>query len=350
MKSIRIAFAIILLLSVAARSQAHPAREIVLLTWNVENLFDWEDDPENPGDDEFTPRSWRYWSEKRYRRKLANLAEILAQTGADFIGLQEIENRRVLEDLTQVLRHQHDRDYPYIIHRDGPDHRGIDVALLAMHPPVATSWFTPVPEQRDVLQAIFSPYGKPITIFVNHWKSRWGGKEKTNALRLQQGAAVRAAVETLLETNPDAAIVVMGDFNDNHHDVSLTQGLRSVLSTEAFLSATPPGPLLNLHALLPESERPTYYFRRGKYWNDLDSMHASRSMISSTLQPQWKVVLDSYQVLRDCELLDEWGYPKSFRRVTHPDTGERFYQYGYSDHLPVRAILRLTPTAAPDAP
>jgi len=341
MNQIRIAIALITFLAATAWSHAQTATEIVLLTWNVENLFDWEDDPDNPGDDEFTPGSWCYWSEKRYRRKLANLAEIIAETKADFVGLQEIENRRVLEDLTSVLREKHDRDYPYIVHRDGPDHRGIDIALITVYPPVVTNWFTPVEEQRDVLMATFEPHGSPLTLFVNHNKSRWGGKEQTDALRLKQTVAVREAVEALLATNPDAAIVVMGDFNDNFDDASLIEGLRSVPSRETFLADPDAGLLLNLHAGLPEAVRKSFYYRHGKIWNSLDSMHVTRSMVSGTTQPTWKIIPDSYEVLRWERLLDEWGHPKAFRRITNPDTKARYFQYGYSDHLPVRLGLRL---------
>ncbi len=347
MKHIHIAGAKILLLVVIGCCQAQAQPEVVLLTWNVENLFDWRDDPDNPGDDEFTPHAWRYWSEIRYRRKLDNLAEVIAASEADFVGLQEIENRKVLEDLTAVLLEKHDREYPYIVHREGPDHRGIDVALLAVYPPVLQDWFTPVAEQRDILQATFAPYGGTLTLFINHWKSRWGGQEKTNPLRMQQAVAVRAAVETLLRADPNAAIVVMGDFNDNFDDASLVEGLRSVASIERFEKNPTAGPLLNLHAGLPAAERRTFYYRRGKVWNSLDGMHVTRAMVGTIPQPTWRVLPDTYEVLRWTKLINEWGHPKAFRRITNPDTQKRYYQYGYSDHLPVRLRLRLS-GAVPD--
>ena len=153
--------------------------------------------------------------------------------------------------------------------------------------------------------------------------------------------AVREAVESLLAANPDAAIVVMGDFNDNFDDASLIEGLRSVPSRETFLADPDAGLLLNLHAGLPEAVRKSFYYRSGKIWNSLDSMHVTRSMVSGTTQPTWKIISDSYEVLRWERLLDEWGHPKAFRRITNPDTKARYFQYGYSDHLPVRLELRL---------
>lgn len=341
MKQIRIGIALITLLAATSFSRAETAPEIVLFTWNVENLFDWEDDPANPGDDEFTPKSWQEWTESRYRQKLTNLAEVIAMSKADFVGMQEIENRRVLEDLTQVLREVHGRDYPYIIHREGPDHRGIDVALISAYPAVATNWFTPVEEQRDVLQATFEPHGSPLTLFVNHNKSRWGGKEQTDPQRLQQTTAVREAVESLLSAKPESAIVVMGDFNDNFDDASLVNGLRSVSSRERFIADPGSGPFLNLHAGLPEPDRHSFYYFKGKVWNSLDSMHVTRGMLIDTPAPQWKALPETYAVFRDDKQMDAGGHPKAFRRITDPETKKRFFQYGYSDHFPVRLRLRL---------
>ncbi len=317
------------------------APTLILMTWNVENLFDAEDDPDNPGDDEFTPESWRRWTEARYQAKLTNLAEIIALSEADFVAVQEVENRRVLNDLTRVLRTTFGRDYPHIVHREGPDHRGVDVALLAMYPPVTVDWFTPVPGQRDVLQVLFTPHGVPLTLLVNHWKSRWEGQAKTALPRMIQAEAVHEAVERLLAGGARQAIVVMGDFNDDCVGPALDEGLRTACICAGLTHDASSRPLLNLHTGLAENERGTFYYARGQVWNSFDSMHASHGMTEETPTPGWKILPETYTVLRWEQLLDPQGRPKAFRRVTQPNTRLRFYQYGYSDHLPVRLCLRL---------
>ena len=107
---------------------AKPVRgqEIVVCNWNVENLFDTEDDPENKGDDGYTPRGWMHWTENRYRLKLEHLAEIIEAMKPDILCVEEIENRRVLEDLSNQLRKQKRHPMPYIVHRESSDKRGID--------------------------------------------------------------------------------------------------------------------------------------------------------------------------------------------------------------------------------
>lgn len=318
------------------------ATSLTLMSWNVENLFDTQNDPDTTGDDEFTPEVWRYWTDERYQMKLMHLADIIALADADFVALQEVENRRVLDDLTEVLRRSFGRDYPTIVHREGPDHRGIDVALLAVYPPVETNWFTPVPGQRDVLEATFAPHGIPLTLFVNHCKSRWEGQAETAPLRMTQTVAVRRVIDRRLSENAGAAMVVMGDFNDNFDEPSLAEGLRSVSAREALAEEAAGGSLVNLHAGLPADQRGTLFFNREQVWNSFDSMHVTAGMLDSATAG-WKVTAGSYGVLRDARLLDAQGHPKPFRLVYNRETRKHFYQYGYSDHLPIRVRLRLEP-------
>lgn len=116
------------------------------------------------------------------------MAKVISQIGHEItkssptiIGLSEIENRNVLEDLVQSasLRKNKYR----IIHYDSPDRRGIDVALLYKQ-----AHFTPVHHEvfelklwdekgypiytRD--QLLVSGYldDELIHIIVNHWPSR----------------------------------------------------------------------------------------------------------------------------------------------------------------------------------
>ena len=95
------------------------AQEYTIAFWNLENLFDYEDDPDNPGDDEYLPE--KEWDQARYERKLDHLAKAIVSMEADLLAVCEVENRRVLEDL---IRHQNLVEEQWaIVHQDSPDHQ-----------------------------------------------------------------------------------------------------------------------------------------------------------------------------------------------------------------------------------
>ncbi|MCO6484544.1 MAG: endonuclease, partial [Saprospiraceae bacterium] len=147
--------------------------------YNVENLFDTVNDPECD-DDEFTPAGQKKWTEERYMIKLERIARVLQATGpASLIGLAEVENRKVLEDLIAhpfLAAHTWD-----IIHQESPDERGIDVALLVRRDLLAADTQVAfssgmISPTRDILYArIRHRRGDTLHVWVNHWPSRSGG-------------------------------------------------------------------------------------------------------------------------------------------------------------------------------
>ncbi|MBN1557811.1 MAG: endonuclease/exonuclease/phosphatase family protein [Lentisphaerae bacterium] len=316
---------------------------LTLATWNVENLFDAVDDPQNEGDDPFTPAGWRHWTGERYGMKLGHLAAVIAGLDADILCLQEIENRRSLDDLATVLREEFGCDYPHIVHREGPDHRGIDVALLSRIPAAGARWITPVEAQRDILIVRFAPPPAPLTVCVNHWKSRWGSAARSTRMRHAQARALRDDINRSLTTNAAAAIAVAGDFNDDADGPALAEHLQCTGDPEA-LFADPTGTLLySLHAALPDAGAGTCYYRNGDTWNSFDQICVSRAMLPGYALPDgqtgWRVVPESYEVVRPTGMTDPLGRPIPFRPGTDPATGARVYLTGCSDHFPVRVRL-----------
>jgi len=93
--------------------------------WNVENLFDIENDPEK-NDDEFAIGGRKNNTPEIYDLKIKRAAEVLRDLNVDVIGLCEVENRKVLTDLNVAYK---EKNYK-IIHYDSPDSRGIDNALM----------------------------------------------------------------------------------------------------------------------------------------------------------------------------------------------------------------------------
>ena len=119
----------------AGLSAQNKVRVYAAAFYNLENLWDTEDDPNNRGDDDFTPDGQYNWTEAKYQQKLKNIAKVISELGRDYcpagpaiIGISEVENRKVLEDLVKM---DAIAEIGYkIVHFESPDHRGIDVAAL----------------------------------------------------------------------------------------------------------------------------------------------------------------------------------------------------------------------------
>lgn len=312
---------------------------VVVASWNVENLFDTKDDPANEGDDGFTPRGWMRWTEERYVLKLQHLADIIAQMRPDVLCLTEIENRRVLEDLSRTLTERHAYELPYVMHRDSEEKRGIDVAMLAKSAPAATNWLRTATGQREVLVCEFTFDGRPLTVLVNHWKSQLGKKNESDGIRRKEARAVREYLDHRLTAQASAAILVSGDFNDALASPILTEEA-GLVPDERRVREDKTGRLLyNLAGGLPEDARVTYYYAAGKKWNTMDSISVTRGLLDNVRPASpWRVRQGGYGVFRSPAQCTEAGTPLPFRRVRNKEVGDIF-RTGYSDHFPVRVEL-----------
>jgi len=308
-------------------------------SWNVENLFDTEDDPHNAGDDEFTPNGAKKWTEEVYRIKLDRLAELIAEMQPDIIGLAEIENRRVLVDLQQTLATAYNYHLPEIVHREGRDHRSIEVALLSKYRPTNTRWLIGNPTGREMICATFSTGASELTIILCHWKSKMipaGMTEQdVDNIRIREAKVARRAFERKLRKNPQAAVIVMGDFNDDVPSPILTRD-GGMLVSRGLLKSNPLC-LYNLSADIPTNRRGTFYYYPKRVWNSLDSICVSSSLLDANIGT-WTVQEGSYQIFKYPKHVDANNRPNSFRLI-RPRDGESYYNYGYSDHFPVTVTL-----------
>ena len=204
--------------------------------YNVENFFDVYDEI-NKSDEAYLPSSMRHWTNKRYQNKLSNFARVLCSVSEpDFpviVGLAEIENITVLNDVVNhsslVLA-----NYSFL-HKESPDSRGIDVALLYKgdrFKPLHTE-FIPVclskkwgNYTRDILycKGVLNEVDT-LHVFVNHWSSRCGGKRKTQWKRVVASKILSLRIGSILDLNLNAKIIVMGDFNDGPKEVSIKKFL-----------------------------------------------------------------------------------------------------------------------------
>ncbi|WP_299097082.1 endonuclease [uncultured Winogradskyella sp.] len=204
--------------------------------YNIENLFDIENDPYT-NDDDFLPTSAKRWTYKRYQNKLRKLGSVISQIGENesgsspaIVGLAEIENNNVLTDL---IHSEHLKDLGYnFVHFDSLDERGIDVALIYKEEffKVENSETFSVYLQtefggRDYTRDILLVQGKlnneDVHIIVNHWSSRREGEKETEHKRLAAAKVVNNVISRLKKEQTNAKIIVMGDFNDNPDNESI---------------------------------------------------------------------------------------------------------------------------------
>lgn len=204
--------------------------------YNIENLFDVEDDPFTD-DNDFLPYSKKRWTTKRYKNKLRKLGSVIAKIGSEtaeepptLIGLAEVENKRVLNDLLQS-EHLLNLDYNYV-HYNSSDERGIDVALLynskcfeVLHSETFAVYLKNELGERDYTRDILWVKGllqnETVHVIVNHWSSRREGATETEHKRLAAAKVVNSIITTIKQEEAEAKIIVMGDFNDNPNNKSM---------------------------------------------------------------------------------------------------------------------------------
>ncbi len=321
-------------LAVAAAAQ----QEIRIAQWNVENFYDSEDDPESSGDDTHTPKGWARWTEPRYRLKLTNIADVVSCMKPDILCVEEVENRRVLEDLQEVLSNVFSWPMAYIVHKDSKDPRGLDCAMLSRIKPGRTKWITAYHGLHASPCVDFKIGGATLTVIGNHWKSRTGNAKISAAKREIQADKVRDEYRRRLAGDPAAAIIVTGDFNDDIEDrVPFECALFRTNMTEVLESGNS---LFCLSALLPAAGRGTFFYSSAKSWHSFDTINVSRGLLPDGVPASpWAVDLESYRIhAEDRMRMGEYGAPYPTRRNTHGES--EVYYYGYSDHFPLAVTLR----------
>ncbi len=244
MKRILYVILTLVLMSVATTAGAGGPKRYVLGFYNVENLFDtYHDDGKN--DYEFLPDGKNKWTEPKYEKKLHNIATVIKAMADEnkayhaVLGLSEVENRHVLEDL--VNQPEIEAANYQIVHYDGPDRRGVDVALLYRPEYFTVEESKSIPfdfnsttitfamdkegqdyfRTRDILMVRGLLDGEMFAFFVAHLPSRIGGKGQD--LRSRGAEIIYEHSLELMKQYPGIKIMVMGDMNDNPTDESMVK-------------------------------------------------------------------------------------------------------------------------------
>tara|TARA_Y100000991_G_scaffold150317_1_gene113979 strand:- start:37 stop:993 length:957 start_codon:yes stop_codon:yes gene_type:complete len=297
-------------------------KELFSVFYNVENLFDTIDNP-NTRDNEFLPKSEKKWDTYRYNYKLNQLdkvfSEIIKKENEnrlpDIIGLCEVENKLVIDDL---LKTETFKNHTYkIIHKQSPDGRGIDCALLVDEKfEVLNSDFIKInnPKEnratRDIVFGKLKFKNQIINVFVNHWPSRWGGQEASNHKRVFVAEVLRKYIDNnTLESDFN---LIMGDFNDYPTNESLAEVLVK-------------DDLVNLMSKSNVSGRGSYNYRGN--WDWLDQIIVSQ---------------DDFKLISFGAFEEDFMMYTNKKGEVYPNRsfgGNNWYA-GFSDHLPV--FLRFT--------
>lgn len=359
----------LLVLSVLAHnflSSSAEAREISVMSYNVENLFDTIDDPA-VRDEEFLPGGRLEWTEEKMNEKMQNLSLLVRgiknEDGSrcpDILALVEVENYSVLRDWNQRYLGECGYNHQNIViyfpeegERVVADQRGIKVALITK---LDVGWWKPhlvYEGARHVLEVHLYIDDKPLVVFVNHWKSRRGGGEEK---RLRSAKVLRDRMQAIMDDNPWTDIMAVGDFNDEPENKSMEKFLRihpnrqvmyedldfPYLWNTSFNLIHFPATMAHYSNLLDDDElkdqehrmrklRGTYYFRRDKIFNALDHILLSRGLFDTE---GFSYIENSFRVLRPKKFTDKIGAPIPYR----PYEGGRVG--GASDHFPIFSRLK----------
>lgn len=303
--------------------------------YNLENLFDTENDPDSLNDD-FTPKGFRKWSKKRYKKKLFKLAKTISEIGLAstekppiLVGVAEVENELVIQNLlaSEPLRNI---KYGYI-HYDSPDERGIDTALLyhkdnfeVLYSEPITLYVVNLNGERDTTRDILYTHGKlngeEVHVFVNHWPSRRDGDVETEYKRILAAETICEFMSGIEQKFENPNYIIMGDFNDD----PTSKSIQILMKSGALFN-----PMEKLH--LPH-ERGSSTYKRS--WSLFDQIMVSHNFFNYEKGTH----SFAHANIFDDQYLTE--YKGKYKGSPFRTFAGRKYLGGYSDHFPVYIQLK----------
>lgn len=219
-------------LTMAVSAQEKNLKTFVIGFYNLENLFDTIDSPDTD-DSEFLPNGRNNWGTMKYLNKLDRMSYAISKFPQELaiLGVSEVENITVLYDLVSQPAIK-DRDLqPILI--EGPDRRGVDVAMLydpkVFSPTnvVSHKFQSELPDfrSRDQLCVTGDLNGEEIHVIVLHWPSKYGGELRSKPRRKEGALTTKWICDSIFKVDPNAKIVIMGDLNDDPVDESVVKWL-----------------------------------------------------------------------------------------------------------------------------
>jgi len=319
---------------------------ITVAFWNLENLFDVVDDA-GKEDEEFLPSGTKEWTEERLDKKMYNLSRVIRtmnnNKGPDILGVCEVEHQHLLDTLTSKFLSDKNYKTAYL---EAPDNRGIDNGLI-----YNSDLFSLVSVKGDTVKlddgyptrlvlsaALLTQEKDTLYVYVNHWPSRRGGEAESEPNRINAAETLRKAVDKNFSANPDARVIILGDFNDEPGNLSLVSHLRA---TPFYCDSSEYYDFIMLELL--NISYPAYAVGLGSYkyrddWNMLDQVIISGTLIDSE---SIHYVCNSFEVYKPLMMVTRSG---NYEGAPFPAYGGSRYLGGYSDHYPVVTKFILTRT------
>lgn len=321
-------------------AQVKTSRDYSIMFYNVENLFDCENDSLN-NDGEFTPKGNKHWSPYRFYKKINEISKVILAANAwnppQLIGLCEIENTFTLKQLIyhSGLNHQ---NYKFI-HFDSPDKRGIDVALLYRSKDFMPLEYYPINcshgessfYTRDILytKGVMIP-SDTLHIFINHWPSKRGGELASEEKRIRVASHLSNKLDSICHINANAKIIILGDFNASLQ----AESLHALISDHKLYSC------LNPKKISGKAVAGTHKYQGT--WSLIDHI-----LISENLRNNPSIKIEHQIIQFDFLLEQDKAYSGIKPRRTY--AGPR-YIGGVSDHLPVILKIKSKKEGEPKPP
>ncbi|MFA6195712.1 MAG: endonuclease/exonuclease/phosphatase family protein [Sulfurimonas sp.] len=315
---------------------------LTVASYNVENLFDLENDGYEY--DEYLPNYYSEWNEKNYKIKLQNISKVIKDINADIIAIEEIESLRALIDLRLMLQ----RDGVYYQYYQISDKKNTTtkVAFLSKIPFVYAKEVsvTSSLSQRNILEVKFLINNRDLYLFVNHWKAKTGPES-------QRIVSAKALQNRVQELGYDKNIILLGDFNSDYeeykrferdrklNDTNGKTAINHILKTtyqtqKADKTKYEEGSFYNLWYDTDEENRYSYIFKNQK--EAIDNILISQSLLGKKNLYYQNGTMSSFKpnYLFNGNQIYSWQTTKK-RPIKHQGKG-------FSDHLPVVAKFVIT--------
>ena len=330
-------FAIIVFSSLSCAQKSNDT--LFVAFWNLQNLFDTIDDPDKR-DEQFLPDGDYEWTDERLDIKLNHLARVIRsmnnEKGPDLLGVCEVEHQSMLDSM--IIRYLSDKNYK-VAYVESPDKRGIDNGLiydahkfeiLAVSGDtvlLAGNW----PTRPIVNATLIYKNIDTLSVYINHWPSRSRGRELSEPNRISAATTLRKSVDEEFADNPNAKIIIIGDFNDEPGNISI---LDSLNAHPIICDSLPNGNEFETGAELFNISYQAYNNGLGTYkyrddWNMLDQVIVSGDLITN---PEFYYICNTFEIYKPYFLKTHSG---KYKGTAFPTYGGKRYLGGYSDHFPV---------------
>ncbi|MFY7963986.1 MAG: endonuclease/exonuclease/phosphatase [Chitinophagaceae bacterium] len=345
-KILMIAFTFFMLQAKAQNNTKQNYKVAVVAFYNLENLYDTLDDPKID-DEEFLPSGARNYNGKIYLNKLDKLASVISKLGTDdekipckdgaaILGVAEVENDNVLNDLVNhpLLK---SRNYQ-IVHYDCKDRRGVDVGFL-YNPKYfvveeSQSLFVNLPQgskdsyfTRDVLWVKGKLDGETVHIYVNHWPSRLGGEERSAPGRAAAAMVSKHHIDSIAKIEGEQKVIIMGDLNDDPTSPSLTKVLKCKSSIEDMGA----GKLFNPWVEMYKQGYGTLAYQDA--WGLFDQIVIGNKWLDRTQEGFYFI---KQKIFNREFITENYGRYKGYPMRTWDGLS---YRGGYSDHFPTYLVM-----------